>query len=178
MKPVIIGIGGSYSEVGKTTFACSLLKRLKGWGAIKYTKTPLYCSITEDIDILSKEGKDTKRFLESGAEKVIWVQSPFKNLKETLQLAVENLSYLKGIIIEGNSPVEVLEPDIVIFISGDEGEKIKKNSMRTLKKADIIIYDKELPPCIPEGIKIFNNKNKREDCLDAVNFILKKLAKR
>jgi uridine kinase len=35
MRPVIIGIGGAHSGAGKTTIASLILKRLKGWGAIK-----------------------------------------------------------------------------------------------------------------------------------------------
>src|SRR4030043_256168 len=68
MRPVIIGIGGAQSGAGKTTIASLILKRLKGWGAIKYTKNSLYCSITDDLKILSEKGKDTKRLLDAGAE--------------------------------------------------------------------------------------------------------------
>ncbi|MDH5767928.1 MAG: hypothetical protein OEZ31_03100, partial [Nitrospirota bacterium] len=70
MRPFIIGIGGAHSGAGKTAYASLILKRLKGWGAIKYTKTSLYSSITDDVKILSEKGKDTKRLLDSGAERV------------------------------------------------------------------------------------------------------------
>jgi len=167
MNPFIIGIGGAYSGVGKTTFASLILSRLKGWGAIKYTKTSIYCSVTDDITILSEEGKDTKRLLDSGAGKVLWIRSPYENLEEILPMAIEHLSYIKGIVIEGNCALEVLKPDIVIFLSGTEEDKIKKSSEKILAMADVVIYDKEPPRGLPERAKSFVWDNV-EECIDYI----------
>lgn len=166
MEPIIIGIGGAHSGAGKTTIASLILKRLKGWGAIKYTKNSLYCSIIDDLKILSEKGKDTKRLLDSGAEKVLWVQSPFSDLGEVLPMAVEMLSHLKGILIEGNSAIEILKPDIVIFISGAEG-KIKKGAEKILKMADVVIFEKEPPLGISKNAKRF----RRDDVEGFVDFV-------
>jgi molybdopterin-guanine dinucleotide biosynthesis protein len=155
MKPVIIGISGAYSGSGKTTIATLILQRLKGWGAIKYTKTEIYCSVTEDIAILSQEGKDTKRLLDSHAEKVLWVQSPYDALEEILPMAVDKLFNLEGIIVEGNSAVEVLTPHIVVFVSGDKKE-FKEGATKILSMADVVIYDKEPPNKTPERSKRFS----------------------
>jgi uridine kinase len=172
MRPVIIGIGGAHRGAGKTTYASLILKRLNGWGAIKYTKTSLYCSIIDDIKILSEEGKDTKKLLGSGAEKVLWVQAPYDNLTETLQMAVESLSYLKGIIVEGNSAIEVLKPDVVVFISGTEKE-IKKGAEEILKMADVVIFDKEPPLRTPEGAKRFH----RDDVEGFIDYLIRLIKK-
>ena len=167
MRPIIIGIGGAHSGVGKTTVASLILKRLKGWGAIKFTKTSLYCSVVEDIKVLSEKGKDTKRLLDSGAEKVLWVQSPFSELGQVLPMAVEMLSHLKGVLIEGNSAIEILKPDVVIFVSGAEG-KIKKGADNILKIADVVIFDKEPPPRTPAGAKRFRS----DDVEGYVDFVM------
>lgn len=140
IKPIIIGIGGAHSSAGKTTYATSLLEKLKGWGAIKYTKTALYCSITDDLNILAKKDKDTGRLLDSGAERVLWVQSPPDEIADILPMAVERLSDLKGIIVEGNSAIEFLKPDIIIFIFGDDSSRIKESAKRILKIADAVVY--------------------------------------
>ncbi len=173
MRPIIIGIGGAHSGAGKTTIASLILKRLKGWGAIKYTKNSLYCSITDDLKILSEKGKDTKRLLDSGAEKVLWVQSSFSELEEVLPMAVEMLSHLKGVLIEGNSAIEILEPDIVIFVSGIETGKSKKSSEKILRMADVIIFDKEPPQGIPKNAKRFR-RDDVEGFLDFVTGLIKK----
>jgi molybdopterin-guanine dinucleotide biosynthesis protein len=167
MRPIIIGIGGAHSGAGKTTVASLILKRLKGWGAIKYTKNSLYCSITDDLKILSEKGKDTKRLLDSGAEKVLWVQSPFSELEEVLPMAVEMLSHLKGVLIEGNSAIEILKPDIVIFMSGAEG-KIKKGAEKILKTADVVIFDKKPPQGIPKNAKRF----RRDEVEGVLKFVM------
>jgi len=142
MRPFIIGIGGAHSGAGKTTYASLLLQHLRGWGAIKYTKTGLYASIVDDLETLSEDDKDTKRFLDSGAERVLWVQSPPSELGEVLPMAVERLSDLKGIIVEGNSAVEFLRPDIIVFIFGSESTEIKEGARGLLRKADVVVAEK------------------------------------
>lgn len=141
MRPIIIGIGGAHSGAGKTAYASLLLLNLKGWGAIKYTKTGLYSSIIDDREILSEKNKDTRRFLDSGAERVLWVQSPPSDIGKVLPIAVERLSDLKGIIVEGNSAIEFLRPDIIIFIFGRESSTIKETSKGLLKRADVIVAE-------------------------------------
>ncbi|MDQ7787280.1 MAG: hypothetical protein RDU01_06690 [Thermodesulfovibrionales bacterium] len=151
MIPVIIGVGGAYSGVGKTTVICEILQCLENWGAIKYTRTPFYSSVTDESVILAEEGKDTKRFLDAGAAKVVWVQSPYSELPVTLSLATGMFSQVKGILVEGNSAVEVINPDILIFISGSLQEKWKTNAENILAKADIVLCDKEPSPKFPSA---------------------------
>lgn len=167
MRPVIIGIGGGHSGSGKTSIACKILEKLPGWGAIKYTKTSLYGSITDDINVLSERGKDTKKFLDSGAGKVLWVQSPFHELASVLPIAVEMLSHLKGIVVEGNSAVDVLKPDIVIFVCGHRG-KMKEGPENIMRIADIFVFDEE-PPEIPREAKKFH----RDEVEGFLNYILR-----
>jgi molybdopterin-guanine dinucleotide biosynthesis protein len=172
MKPIIIGIGGSHSDSGKTTVACQFLERLPGWGAIKYTKTYLKNSIIEDLEIISEEGKDTRRFIDAGAKKVLWVQSPFSKLGKLLSMALEKLSHLEGIIIEGNSAIEVLNLDIVIFVSGSG--VLKEGAERILRKAVVVISDLESLLQIPEGTRQFG----KNDVERYVNFIKEIVRKR
>jgi molybdopterin-guanine dinucleotide biosynthesis protein len=177
--PFIIGIGGSHSKVGKTTLAETLLKHfsskvqkfksskeknselktrnseLNKWGAIKYTKTAIYCSIIDTPDILNQKGKDTRRLFDAGAEEVLWVQSPSEEISEVLPLAVNRLSHLKGIIIEGNSAIEFSKPDIVIFIFGKDDKPLKKSAINILSMADIITFQHKPSVGLPVKAKRF-----------------------
>lgn len=141
MNPITMGIGGGGSSSGKTSVACLILKDLssKGMrlGAIKYTKTAFYASVVQDPVILAQRGKDTARYLQAGAEEALWVQSPRKDLPECLSTALTMLSHLDAVLIEGNSAIEVLRPDIVIFITG----RFKPGSERVLEMADIVVSD-------------------------------------
>lgn len=173
-RPFIIGVGGTSSNVGKTTTAVLLIRHLaagikeqaKGtsgedadyllslpdnpmtggpgkWGAIKYTKTELYASLVDDKAVLSCKDKDTGRFLEAGAEEVIWVKSPPRDLKDLLPMAIDRLSCLDGLIVEGNSVIEFLKPDIVIFICGNDKKHWKAGFERLAAISDIIVYGNE-----------------------------------
>jgi molybdopterin-guanine dinucleotide biosynthesis protein len=148
MHPLIIGIAGAYSGAGKTAVACEILKRFKGWGAIKYTKTSLYSSITGDPEVILEERKDTRKMMDAGAEQVLWVQAPSDELEKVIAQATEMLSHLEGIIIEGNSAVNAVKSDIVLFVSGSP-DLSKNDAVRFLDTADIVLSDTEFLQGIP-----------------------------
>lgn len=149
MRPFILLIGGSYSGAGKTTFGTRLLKSLgKDWAVIKYTKTGFYSSVIENKEILSIKEKDTYRYLEAGAGEVLWLQGPMESLPELLHGALKRLSKYRGIVIEGNSPIEFLEPDIVVFLEGDQ-RLPKPSAEKVRQKADLIIKIENMD----EGLK-------------------------
>jgi molybdopterin-guanine dinucleotide biosynthesis protein len=176
-RPFIIGIGGTCSNSGKTTLAVLLLNFLtqsgKGggdpdisssmdesvrrdcfgkWGAIKYTKTELYSSFVVDREALSSKEKDSGRFFHAGAEEVIWLKSPPQALREALPLAVDRLSYLDGIVVEGNSATEFSKPDIAIFIFGNSKKNWKTGIEKLAGISDIIVCENEAE--LPEAAKM------------------------
>jgi molybdopterin-guanine dinucleotide biosynthesis protein len=120
-SPVIISVTGAYSGAGKTSLCSLLLTELDEFGAIKFTKTELYSSVSESITILDQKGKDTSSMIHAGAKKVVWVKSLEENLRSALGMALEMFSGVRGIIVEGNSPVDFLNPHLVIFIMGRDG---------------------------------------------------------
>lgn len=157
---IIVGIGGSHSKVGKTTLATKLLKYLtskdplnkdpmikdpmkrfgRRWGAIKYTRSDIYCSVTNDRDIISIKDKDTYNMLEAGAEDVFWIQSPPELLNESIPIALEQLVNFDGIVVEGNSAVEFLKPDIVVFLHSNKEKHPKESASRLIEQADLLIH--------------------------------------
>jgi molybdopterin-guanine dinucleotide biosynthesis protein len=149
-RPFIIGVGGAHSGSGKTTYAALLLRALGGWGAIKYTKTELYSSLVDDRETLSTEDKDTRRMLDAGAARVLWVRAPRGELEEMLPEAVARLSDLRGIVVEGNSAIEFLKPDIIIFVFGKKAEEIKESAKGVLLSADLVVSESD-QSCAPQG---------------------------
>jgi molybdopterin-guanine dinucleotide biosynthesis protein len=148
---MIIGIAGAHSGIGKTTLCELLLRELTkttnnegrfynlDWGAIKYTRSSIYCSLSTDLQLLWCENKDTARMLKAGAKEVVWVQSPPERLQEVLPMAIDRLSHLGGILVEGNSAVEFLRPDIVVFLDSKKVDDRKPSAERLIAMADIII---------------------------------------
>lgn len=143
----IISVTGAHSKVGKTALCSILLNNLNGFGAIKFTKTALYAKVIDDPVIITQKDTDTGIMSEAGAGKVAWIQSPAEKLKEPLDIALGNMTGLKGVIVEGNSPAVCMEPDLLIFIIGDDG-LIKPSALELSKKADIIIMS------VPEDVPL------------------------
>ena len=137
---IIISVTGAHSNIGKTTLCSILLKNLKGFGGVKFTKTPLYTSVIEDHDTIMQKDKDTAIMAESGAEKVVWIQSPYDGLEDALDLALFKMDGLKGVVVEGNSPVDFFDPQLVIFLIGEDGH-IKQSASNVSKRADIIVVN-------------------------------------
>ena len=136
----IISVTGAQSGAGKTSLCAILLDNFKGFGAIKYTKTDLYVSVIDDTEILNQKNKDTAVLSESGAERVIWIKSPADELEHALDMAIEKMAGLRGVIVEGNSPLGFLTPDLTIFVIGRDGE-IKPSAIKVSGKADMIVYN-------------------------------------
>lgn len=70
-------------------------------------------------------------------------------LKDILPLAVERLSAHKGIVVEGNSAIEFLGPDIVIFVIGRGSKSLKKSALNVLNMADIVLFFEEPKADLP-----------------------------
>ena len=183
-KYSILSVAGAHSGVGKTTLCSILLKEFKGFGAIKFTKTELYTSVVDSPEILDKEGKDTSIMMSAGAERVVWVRSPVENLNDALGMALQKLNGARGVVVEGNSPVDFLNPHLVIFIIGDEGE-IKPAALNVSSKADIIVINSENPdhkrpspiPASMEDTKFFriNLKEKKGEIREFLTYVRRKL---
>jgi molybdopterin-guanine dinucleotide biosynthesis protein len=164
----IISVTGAHSNVGKTTLGAILVSNLKGFGAIKFTKTPLYSSVTDDPEILYQEGKDTAVLSESGAVKVLWIKSPPSGLKDALKTALNEMTGVKGIVVEGNSPVEFLNPHLVIFIVAQDGH-VKPSALKASKKADIIIVNSLKPIKNPPFLTQIASENSKVFWIDLIN---------
>jgi molybdopterin-guanine dinucleotide biosynthesis protein len=161
MKPFIVAITGAHSGCGKTFIAETVLRGIGlTCGAVKYTKTPLYASITDDKAVIGEEGTDTARMLGAGARSVQWVQSPEEDLEELLDMAVGRLGGCEVIIIEGNSPSRIISPDVVIFVFGDDPDIVKESALSCIEKADYMIYKDK--PSIKTAAKMYNKYSDRE----------------
>lgn len=150
-RTVSVGVGGSRSSIGKTTLIEKLIPKLIEREfeviAIKFTKVSSAFSIVDDEQIILKEGKDTARLKKAGAKKVLWVRATEENLSEIgthlevflLSVAYENKKVC--LIIEGNSLVKAIKPDVIIFLKDKDREVLKKSGQELQKLAHIIIED-------------------------------------
>ncbi len=143
----IIVISGAHKGVGKTALACKVLKNLKGFGAIKTTVSKENISITSKDEAIAVPEKDTALLKEAGAEKVVLVTSPRKDLGWALKVALDMVAGCKGVIIEGTSVLDYIKPDAAIMIKA-KGKEIKPSAKRALKKVDLVISSDEFEKAV------------------------------
>jgi molybdopterin-guanine dinucleotide biosynthesis protein len=151
----IVAVSGLSSNVGKTTLVCELLRALPGWEAIKLTRghyrscgrDPAGCCVS---DLLRDEpvvrsgreanyefGKDTGRFWDAGASNVHWVIVKDDQVERGISEALERVEG-DGVIIEGNSFLDYVTPDLAVMCARDSGGKVKRSARRTLAKSDLL----------------------------------------
>lgn len=135
----IVLIGGSKSNVGKTTLLRIILSLYKGsFIAIKITNnTEFGESITEETYDRATPYKDTFYMLQH-SKKVFWARGSFTYLKENLPKLI--LSLQDPIIAEGNLLQNILHVDQYYFVT-KEGIEEKKESKIYKEKADFIIVN-------------------------------------
>lgn len=155
VRPIIIGIGGFTSNVGKTTLVCELLKAFPGWEAIKTTrghyrscgKDPKACCVSH---LLSEEplvrsgrnetyepGKDTGRYWDAGAANVHWLIATDNQIETGIKQALARVKS-RGVFIEGNSFSEFVNPDHFVMVRQAGNDKIKSSARRLGSKATAI----------------------------------------
>ena len=153
--PKIVAVSGLSSNTGKTTLACELLARLPGWEAIKLTrghyrscgKDPNGCCVS---DLLREEplirsgreanyefGKDTGRFWDAAAANVHWVIVNEDQVEAGINQALSRVK-TAGVVVEGNSFLEFVEPDFAIMCARAGENKLKSSARRNLQKADAL----------------------------------------
>jgi molybdopterin-guanine dinucleotide biosynthesis protein len=155
MKPVVIGIGGFTSNVGKTTLVCELLKLFPGWEAIKTTrghfrscgKDPQACCVSHllsDKPLVRsgwhetyQRGKDTGRYWDAGASNVHWMIATDDQVEEGIKQALARVN-APGVFIEGNSFSEFVDTQHFVMVRLIGNNKIKSSARRLMNKATAI----------------------------------------
>jgi len=140
--PIIVGVGGFTSEVGKTTLLCELLRAFPGWEAIKTTrghyrscgKDPHACCVSDLLEdepvirsgreLTYSPGKDTGRYWDSGAANVHWVIATDSQVDTGIKKAL-GFVQAPGVFVEGNSFTKFIEPDYFIMVVRPDVLKIK-----------------------------------------------------
>ena len=154
-RPLVIGIGGYTSNVGKTTLLCELLAAFPGWEAIKTTrghyrscgKDPVACCVSH---LLSSEpvvrsgreatyapGKDTGRYWDAGAANVHWLIATDEQVEPGIREALSRVT-AHGVFVEGNSFAEFVAVDFFVMVRRADEAKIKKSAKSIVDRADVI----------------------------------------
>lgn len=154
-RPLVIGIGGYTSNVGKTTLLCELLAAFPGWEAIKTTrghyrscgKDPAACCVSHLLaaepvvrsgrEATYEPGKDTGRYWDAGASNVHWLIATDEQVEKGIREALKRVT-AEGVFVEGNSFARFVDVDFFVMVRREEDAKIKKTARQMLDHADAI----------------------------------------
>jgi len=152
-------IGAAGRKVGKTEFACAVLRRYASSSPLVAVKVTAVtrpgeccprggqgCGICGDLNepyLISREesregDKDTSRLLAAGASKVYWLRSRRDALLEGLTALLARIPAGTAIACESNSSRLVLEPGLFLVLRAKRQTRIKESCRQVIDLADRI----------------------------------------
>ncbi len=152
----IIVIGGQSRNLGKTSVVAGLIAAIPSynWTAFKITQfghgqcsldgEPCHCATADHTWAISEEkdhsGKsDSSRFLAAGAKRSFWVRTEQGRLAEAMPLLRRRLSESENAILESNSILKFIRPDLYITVLDPATEDFKTSAQEFLDRVDVVI---------------------------------------
>lgn len=152
----IVVIGGHSRSVGKTSVVSGLISALPelDWTAVKITQyghgvcsangSPCDCATADHSWAISEEHNrsgesDTSRFLISGAIRAFWVRTEQGRLAEAMPELRNRLKAAGNVIIESNSVLKFLQPDLYLTVLDPATSDFKASAREFLDRADAVI---------------------------------------
>ena len=153
--PIVV-IGGHSRSVGKTSVVAGLISALpdRHWTAVKITQYGHgICSAigeacdcaTDDHSWAVSEEKDrsgesdTSRFLVAGAAHSWWVRTQQGRLAEAMPRIRQILAAAENVIIESNSILRFLKPDLYLTVLDPATADFKASAQTFLDRADAVL---------------------------------------
>jgi hypothetical protein len=153
--PIVV-IGGHTRSVGKTSVVAGIIAALPdlNWTALKITQYGHgVCSangeacdcVTADHSLAVSEEKDrsgesdTSRFLVAGATRSWWVRTQQGQLAEAMPRVRKILANAPNAIIESNSILRFLKPDLYLTVLDPQTTDFKNSAQTFLDRADAVL---------------------------------------
>ena len=157
----VVVVGGHSRNIGKTSLVAGLIAELREmrWTAIKITQfghgvcsangEPCDCETADHTIAISEEREpsatDSGRYLAAGAERSLWVRTRQGQLVEAMPRIRTELARAANTIVESNSILRFLRPDIYLTVLDPEVEDFKESARRYLDRADAILVPERSP---------------------------------
>jgi hypothetical protein len=153
---MLVVVGGHSRNIGKTSVVAGLIRKLRSqkWTAVKITQyghgicshVGKACGCETELDhpyAISEEYEpsttDSGRFLASGAERSFWLRTPMGGLAEANVTLRKILDQNENVIIESNSVVELVQPDLFLMVLDFSCQDFKPSSLRFMDRADAFL---------------------------------------
>ena len=153
--PIVV-IGGHSRSVGKTSVVAGLISALhdRHWTALKITQyghgicsangKTCDCATDDHTFAVSEEKNqsgesDTSRFLVAGAAHSWWVRTQQGRLAEAMPRIRQILAGAENAIIESNSILRFLKPDLYLTVLDPATADFKSSAQQFLDRADAVL---------------------------------------
>jgi hypothetical protein len=143
MKTIVVG--GNRRAAGKTAVIEGILRAfpMRSWTAAKVTAHAHKESGSGCCDIFEEQdrsgGTDTARYLAAGAARALLVQLRPDCLEQGIVEMRTTLQDAPLVIIESNTIVPFLRPDVFVFVIRRDVSDWKPSACATVEKADALI---------------------------------------
>ena len=170
----VIVVGGHSRNIGKTSVVAGLIARLPEfhWTAFKITQyghgfctadgKPCECETADSCVAVNFENDltsrtDTSRFLAAGATRSIWVRTRIGKLAEAMPRIEKELAASENAILESNSILEFLRPDLYLTVLDSAVTDFKDSARRFLPLADVVLLSSSSAtiPVLPAEVPQF-----------------------
>lgn len=152
----VVVVGGHSRNIGKTSIVAGLIRELQEmqWTAFKITQfghgmcsangEPCDCETAEHTLAVSEErdrsgGTDSSRYLAAGAVRSLWVRTRTGDLAEAMPRIRRELEHSRNAIIESNSILRFVRPDLYLSVLDPAVEDFKDSARIYLDRADAVL---------------------------------------
>ena len=153
---MLVVVGGHSRNIGKTSVVAGIIRRLRAWKwtAVKITQyghgvcshAGKACGCETELDhpfALTEEFEtsrtDSGRFLAAGAARSFWLRTPMGELTRAKATIDKILNQTENVIMESNSVLELVEPDLFLMVLDFACQDFKPSSLRFLDRADAFL---------------------------------------
>lgn len=154
---MIVVVGGHTRNIGKTTVMCRIIAETPdiAWTAIKITQFGHNaCSDDgDDCDCAPQSAvhpyaldaetapnsTDSGRYLEAGAKQSWWLRTRQGELAEAMPELRRLIASNDNVIIESNSVLDLIIPDVFVFVYEKSQDDFKLSAQRHYRRADLTV---------------------------------------
>lgn len=162
----VVVVGGHTRNIGKTSVVAGLIAALPefAWTAIKITQyghgicsangEACDCATADHSLAVSEErerasGTDSSRYLAAGAARSFWVRTQQGALHEAMPRVRTLIASAKNVMIESNSVLRFLKPDLALSVLDPSVEDFKPSALRYLDRVDALVMPEGGPAAMP-----------------------------
>ena len=168
----LVVVGGHTRNIGKTSVVAGLIAAMPEmqWTAFKITQfghgmcsangEPCDCETAEHTVAVSEErdggtGTDSARYLAAGAVRSLWVRTRQGDLAEAMPRIRKELERAENAILESNSILRFLRPDLYLSVLEPGVEDFKESARLYLDRADaVLVAEGELGRPVWKGVSL------------------------